>query len=188
MPRTDYPEHLIRQVSPKCCTLQLNWHRCWRFLQRFFQPRVEVGSSVGCVTCTGLQTPWAGPWGIIPFTLADDPHGLWGQSSATLANGIIPIIQSRWDRAGHRRVCLWEEIWASSSMWGVRGPRGAQECPSFESHVPVLPPSEMLMCSSTLYMWSEEYKPPGTSCWHFYKGGRGTSGAVGLCAGGFLIP
>ena len=23
MPRTDYPEHLIRQVSPKCCTLQL---------------------------------------------------------------------------------------------------------------------------------------------------------------------
>ena len=47
---------------------------------------------------------------------------------------------------------------------GVRGPRGAQECPSSESHVPLLPPPEMLMCFEYILHVIGEYKPPGTSC------------------------
>ena len=124
---------------------------------------------VGWVTYTGLEL---GPRGIIPFTLADDRQGLWGQSSA---NGIIyshNTIEVGQGGAG-MSVCLWEEILGGSSlsMWGWGDPGEPKNVPP-QSHMYLwVPPSYMLMCLSTLYIRSEEYKPLGTPCWHFYKGG-----------------
>ena len=93
---------------------------------------------------------------------------------------IIPIIRLRWGRAGQGCV--------SGRFWGVAacGGEGTPGSPRM-SLLRVTCATYMLMCPSTLYMWLDEYKPPGTQCWHFYKGGaeEASGGEGGMRAGGF---
>ena len=78
-----------------------------------------------CLACSG-GTP-VGPWGIIPFTLADDRQGLWGQSSEDYSHNTIEVGQ------GGAGLCLWE-ILRGGSMWGRGDPREPKNVPP-QSHL-----------------------------------------------------